>query len=90
VHVHYLQPEAGDPLHQPQESSLIGQFGPKGCRARAYDDLAIVEFRAQCGARLSRESDLVRLWSHQSQIQSLFGYGNESAWSNCADSVPGG
>jgi hypothetical protein len=46
VHVHDLEPEAGDPLDQPKESGLIWQLGPKGCRTRAYGDLAIVEFRA--------------------------------------------
>ena len=66
VHVHYFKPEAGDPLHQPQESSLIWQLSPKGCRARTYGDLAIVEFREERGACLTRESDLVRLRLHQS------------------------
>jgi hypothetical protein len=73
MHVHYLEPEAGDPLHQPEKSGLIGQLGAKGCRARTYCDLAIVKFRAQCGARLSRKSDLVRLRLHQNEFP-------ESVW----------
>jgi hypothetical protein len=31
VHVDHFQPEAGDPLHEPGESSLIGQLSAKGC-----------------------------------------------------------
>jgi hypothetical protein len=73
VHVNYLEPEAGDPLHQPHKGCLIWQLGPKGGRARADGDLAIVKFREQCGARLTRESDLVRLRLHQSEIP-------ESVW----------
>ena len=48
-----FKPEAGDPLHQPGQGSLIWQLGAKGGRARTYGDLAVVEFRAQCGAGLA-------------------------------------
>ena len=57
----YFEIEAGDPLHKPGQGCLIWQLGAKGCRARADGDLAVVEFRAQGAACLTRESDLVRL-----------------------------
>jgi hypothetical protein len=71
VHVDHFQPEAGDPLHQPGESSLIGQLSAKGCGSRADGDLAVLELRPQRGARLARESDLVYLWSHGVTPRSL-------------------
>jgi hypothetical protein len=61
VHVDQLEAEAGDPLHEPGKGSLIGQLSAKGCGARADSDLAVIELRPQCGARLTRESDLVYL-----------------------------
>jgi hypothetical protein len=61
VHVDQFKPEAGDPLQEPGEGCLIGQLSAKGRRARADGDLAVVEFRAQCSARLAAERDLVRL-----------------------------
>ena len=61
MHVDDFKPEVGDPLHQPAEGSLIWQLGAKGCRAGAGIYLAVVEFRAQRGARLARESDLICL-----------------------------
>jgi len=61
VHVDDFKPEIGDPSHEPAEGSLIWQLGAKGCRAGAGTDLAVVEFRAQRGARLARESDLICL-----------------------------
>jgi hypothetical protein len=61
AHVDYLKPEAGDPQYEPGQGCLVGQFGAKGCCARAYDDLAIIEFRAQCGAGLTGERDLICL-----------------------------
>ena len=61
VHVDYLKPEAGDPQYEPGQGCLVGQFGAKGRCARAYGDLAIIEFRAQCGARLTGERDLICL-----------------------------
>ena len=76
VHVDHFQPEAGDPLHEPGESSLIGQLSAKCCGARADGDLAVLELRPQCGARLTRESDLVYLWSHR-------GHASQSAGSAC-------
>jgi len=59
VHVDDFKPKVGDPLHEPAEGSLIWQLGAKGCRAGTGADLAVVEFRAQRGARLARESDLI-------------------------------
>jgi hypothetical protein len=61
VQVDHFKPEAIDPLHEPGEGRLVWQFGAKGCRARTYSDLAVVEFCAQDGARLARERDLVCL-----------------------------
>jgi hypothetical protein len=65
MHVDHFKPESDDPLHDSPKGSLIWQFGAKGRRARAYDDIAVVEFCAQCRTGLTCESDLVRLWSHQ-------------------------
>lgn len=61
MHVDHLKPEAGDPLQQPGEGCLIGEHGSKGGCSRADGDLAIVEFRAKCAARLAGEGDLVCL-----------------------------
>jgi hypothetical protein len=61
VHVDDFEPEAGDPLNEPGESRLIGQFGAQSCPPPAYGDIAIVEFRAQGSARLAREGDLICL-----------------------------
>lgn len=65
MHVDHFKPEAGDPLHEPGESSLVGQLCVKACGARVYGDLAVIELCAKCGARLPYESDLIHLWSHQ-------------------------
>jgi hypothetical protein len=46
VQVHHFKSEASDPLHQPEEGTLIWQVGAKGGRARAYGDRAVVKFRA--------------------------------------------
>ena len=46
THVDDLKPEAGDPLHQPGEGSLIWEIGAKGGCAWTYRDLAVVKFRA--------------------------------------------
>ena len=61
VHVDNFEPEAGDPLNEPGEGRLIGQFGAEGCPPPGYGDIAVVEFRAQGSARLAREGDLIRL-----------------------------
>jgi hypothetical protein len=61
VHVDDFEPEAGDPLNEPGQGRLIGQFGAEGCHSAAYGDIAIVEFRTQGGTRLARESDLICL-----------------------------
>jgi hypothetical protein len=65
-----FEPQAGDPLHEPGEGCLIGQLGAQGGDAQAYIDLAVVEFRAQCRARFTRESDLVSSCSHYGQPRS--------------------
>ena len=46
VHVDHFEPEAGDPVHEPGEGSLIGQFGAKRRRAPAEGDLTVVKLRA--------------------------------------------
>ena len=61
AHIDNLKPEAADPLHEPRQGPLIWQLGMKGCRARADGDLAVIEFCAQRGARLTQESDLIGL-----------------------------
>jgi hypothetical protein len=61
VQVDHFKPEADDALHDSPKGSLIWQFGAEGRRARAYDDLAVVEFCAQCRTGLARESYFVRV-----------------------------
>ena len=61
VHIDHFKPEAGDPLQQPGEGPLIGQLGAENRSTATYSDFAVVEFRAQRAARLSRERDLVCL-----------------------------
>jgi hypothetical protein len=61
MHVDHPKPEAGDPQYEPGQGCLVGQLGAKGCYARAYGDLTIIEFRTQCGARLTGERDLICL-----------------------------
>jgi hypothetical protein len=64
MHIDHFKPEAGDPLQQPSEGSLIGQFGAENRGTATYSDFAVIEFRAQCTARLAGERDLVCPWSH--------------------------
>ncbi len=61
MHVDDLKPEAGDPQYESGQGCLVGQLSAEGCCARAYGDLAIIEFRAQCGACLTGERDLICL-----------------------------
>jgi hypothetical protein len=61
LHVDDVEPQSGDPLHQPREGGRIWEFGTEGRRGRAYDDVAIVEFCAQYGARPAGESDLIQV-----------------------------
>jgi hypothetical protein len=61
VYVDHLEAEAGDPLHEPGQGTLIGYLGVQGGRIGAYGDLAVIEFRAQRGAGLAHESDLICL-----------------------------
>jgi hypothetical protein len=65
THVDYVESQAVDPLHQPGQSAPIRQFGPEGGRAGTYGYLAILELRAQRGARLSQKRDLIRLCLHR-------------------------
>jgi hypothetical protein len=60
VHVDKLESQAGDPLQESVEGTLIWQLGPQGCDARTHADLAVVELRAEHGACLANESDLIR------------------------------
>jgi hypothetical protein len=41
-----FEPLGRDPEHESDEGCLIWQLGAEGCRARAYRELAVVEFRA--------------------------------------------
>jgi hypothetical protein len=61
VQVDHFKPEADDALHDSPEGSLIWQFGAKGRRVRAYDDLAVVELCVQYRTGLACESYFVRL-----------------------------
>ena len=61
VHLDYPEPEAGNPHYQPGQGRLVGQLGAKGCYARAYGDLAVIEFCAQGGTRLAGKRDLICL-----------------------------
>ena len=61
VHVDDFEPEAGDPQHEPGEGCRVWQLGAKGGGARADGDLTVVEFRAQRGACLAGEGDLICL-----------------------------
>ena len=69
--MHHFQSEAGDPLHQPVEGSLIWQLGAKSRRIRTHGDRAVVKFCAKRHARLTREGDFIRLGSHQDYASSL-------------------
>jgi hypothetical protein len=55
VHFDQLQSEAGDPLHEPGNS----WFGAKGCRAGAYGDLAVAEFRTKRDVRSASTSAIL-------------------------------
>ena len=44
MNVDHFKPESDDPLNDSPKGSLIWQFGAKGRRARAYDNLAVVKF----------------------------------------------
>jgi hypothetical protein len=59
-----LKPKAGDPLHQPEEGSRVGQFGTEGGRIRACGDVAVVELCAQRFAGPAGEGHFIRIWSH--------------------------
>jgi len=61
LHMDDFEPQSGDPLHEPGQGGGIWELGTEGRRGRAYGDLAIVEFRAQYGASLAVESDLVHV-----------------------------
>ncbi len=64
VHVDYLESQAADPLQESVQGGLIWQVGSQGGDVRADADLAVVEFRAQCGTCRAKERYLVRSWVH--------------------------
>lgn len=77
-----LKTEAGNPQDQPEQGSLIGQFGTQGRPVLADRDLAVVEPREQRTARLAGEmvsyvSGRIELMPRRVQVQ-------------VAASVPGG
>lgn len=80
MQVDHVKPEAGDPLHEPGKGPPIRQFSAQGRGAVAHGDLAVVELRRQRGARLTDESDLIRLWFHQDRAP-------QSAESPCRQSA---
>lgn len=61
THVDYIESQAVDPLDQAGQGAPIRQLGPEGSGAGAYGDLAIVELRAERGARLPEKRDLICL-----------------------------
>ena len=65
MQIHQVKPEIHDPLHESPEGPLIWQVGAQGCRVRAHEHRAVVKFSAYHGARLTRESDLIRTRSDQ-------------------------
>ena len=71
VHVDNFEPQAGDPLHQPDEGRRIREFGAEGGRALANGDLAVVEFRAKHRTGLASERDLIRLEWHRRYAPSV-------------------
>ena len=60
----YLEPEAGDPEHEPGEGRWIGQVDTKRGRPAPYRDLTVIELGAQRLACLARKSDLIRQRLH--------------------------
>ena len=56
VHVDHFKPQLGEPLHEPGQGGLIGQFRAEGSRAAAQAYLAVIEFGLQGAARLDRKS----------------------------------
>ena len=60
MYIDQLESQAGDPPQKSVEGTLIWQLGSQRRGARAHADVAVVEFRAQHGTCLARESDLVR------------------------------
>ena len=65
VQIGHFKAKAEDSLYDSPESRLIGNFGAKGRCGRSDEDLAVVEFGAQGRTGPARESDLVRVQSHQ-------------------------
>jgi hypothetical protein len=61
VKVDDFKPKAGDPLHQPGESSRVGQLGTEGGRIRACGDVAVVELCAQRFVGPAGEGYLIRV-----------------------------
>src|ERR1700751_4552823 len=65
AHVDHIESQAGDPLHQPGQCALIWQLRPESRPVGTYADLTVVELRAQRGARLAQEGDLIRSCVHR-------------------------
>jgi len=61
AHVDYIESQTVDPLDQAGQSASIRQFGPEGGGTGPYGDFAVVELRAERGARLPEKSDLICL-----------------------------
>jgi hypothetical protein len=71
AHVEQLESQAGDPLQESLEGTLIWYLGAKRGRARAHADVAVVELCAQRGARLTGEGNLIRSRLHRRSPRSL-------------------
>jgi glucose/arabinose dehydrogenase len=65
MYVGDLEPDADNPLDQPEEGNRVGQLGAESGRLRAGGDLAVVELGAQRSASLAAEGDLIGEWSHR-------------------------
>src|SRR6202008_359655 len=65
AHVDDIESQAVDPLDQAGQGAPVRQLRPEGGGARPYGDFAVLELRAERGARLPEKSDLISLWLHQ-------------------------
>ena len=61
AHVDDIESQAVDPFDQAGQSAPIRQLGPEGGGAGPYGDFAVVELRAERGARLPEKRDLICL-----------------------------
>ena len=90
MQVDHFKCESDDPLDDSPEGSLIWQFGAKGGRGLAYDDLAVVEFCAQRRTGVTREGYLVCVWSHRIRPRSLLIRRANAAPKRVADEIAAG